>query len=196
MKTNKQNPYDIEIHIAEIYDKQVNHTQDVDFIKNLALSNSCFRILEPFCGTGRILIPLAQCGLDLTGIDGSKVMVQKLIEKLQLKSNEILHKPNIICSNALDYKWETNYDLIILGANSFFELATLDEQEKLMTKAYDSLKDGGYLFIDNDNIENELPDYWCEIGIEKEGFPNGTCDDDIQLRSYVKPIYVDKQLKI
>jgi len=74
--------------------------------------------LEPFCGTGRILIPLAECGLKLTGIDGSNV-IQKLQEKIELSEISTENNPNIIYSNELTTDWGRNYDLIILGGNCF-----------------------------------------------------------------------------
>jgi len=196
MKTNKENPYDIELHIAEIYDDQVNHKHDVEFLVELVKKYNCVNVLEPFCGTGRILIPLVECSLKLTGIDGSNVMIQKLQEKIELSEISTENNPNIICSNALTTDWGRNYDLIILGGNCFFELATLDEQKSIIHKAYDSLKSGGYLFIDNDNIEETLPENWCALGNEREGFPSGLCSDSTRLVSYVKPVYVDRKEKI
>lgn len=51
--------YDITPHIAEIYDQTVNQYDDVQLIQKLIGDSSQLRILEAFCGTGRILIPLA-----------------------------------------------------------------------------------------------------------------------------------------
>ena len=59
MSHNKTNMYDIEPHIAEIYDQVEIYHDDVELIRKLIGGRGPLRILEPFCGTGRILIPLA-----------------------------------------------------------------------------------------------------------------------------------------
>jgi hypothetical protein len=51
--------YDVEPHVAGIYDQSETYTDDVKLIRCLIGERGPWRILEPFCGTGRILIPLA-----------------------------------------------------------------------------------------------------------------------------------------
>lgn len=196
MSINKKNPYDVEVHIAEIYDNLVTETNDVNFIIELLNEFKCKNILEPFCGTGRILLPLVQKGFNVTGIDGSEVMLNRLHNKMSKELINPNDKVQIINADVTEYTWGTGYDAVILGANCFFELASLDEQEKILRKAYDSIRNGGYIFIDNDNIEDELPETWCQLNIENRAFPSGICQDGIELRSYSKPIFVDKKNKI
>ena len=50
--------YDVDAHVAEIYDQLETKTADVDLIRRLVGPGNRLRILEPFCGTGRVLIPL------------------------------------------------------------------------------------------------------------------------------------------
>lgn len=196
MSINKQNPYDIEPHIAEIYDDMVMPSHDVDSIIELLSQYECKNILEPFCGTGRILIPIAEKGFEVTGIDGAEVMLNKLRSKIDAKSSDIRNRIKTMKADLTEYTWPTGYDAIILGGNCFFELAELEEQEKILQKAYDSVKEGGYIFIDNDSIEDELPDSWCNINVENLAFPSCKCKDGIELKAYTKPIYVDKKNKI
>ena len=59
--------YDVEPHIAEIYDQSETYTDDVELVRNLVDRQGFLRILEPFCGTGRILIPLALDGQNWWG---------------------------------------------------------------------------------------------------------------------------------
>ena len=39
------------------------------------------KILEPLCGSGRFLVPFAQKGLDIFGVDSSREMLDKLQAK-------------------------------------------------------------------------------------------------------------------
>ncbi len=196
MNVNKTNPYDVEYHIAEIYDKYETQLHDVKFILELIKKSQCKKILEPFCGTGRILLPIAEKGLKITGIDGSEVMLNQLHKKLKLKPANVGEMVKIIKADLTKYFWPRDYDLIILGGNCLFELSSLEEQELILRKAYNSLNSGGYIFIDNDNIENELPDTWCNLGVENESFPTGVCNDGTVLKGYSKTTYVDKKNKI
>jgi SAM-dependent methyltransferase len=69
--------YDIEPHIAEIYDQSETYTDDVKLIRKLINGRGPLRILEPFCGTGRILIPLALDGHETVGLDQAKGMLSR-----------------------------------------------------------------------------------------------------------------------
>lgn len=193
---NKKNPYDVEFHIAELYDNQESSSHDVDLIIELLSQYECNNILEPFCGTGRILLPIAEKGFRVTGIDSSKVMLNQLKNKIEAKPSQVRNRIEVIRADLTECTWPKGYDAIILGGNCFFELAELREQERVLQKAYDSVRKGGYIFIDNDNIENELPDSWCNMNVENKLFPSGVCKDGIELRGYSKPTYVDKKNKI
>src|SRR5512135_3511306 len=77
MARNTTNPYDIDAHVAEIYDQIEAGTEDVAFILRLAASLGPLKVLEPFCGTGRVLLPLAQAGHTVTGLDSSAAMLER-----------------------------------------------------------------------------------------------------------------------
>ena len=62
MDHNCANPYDAEFHVAEVYDQCETALEDVEFLRGLIATFGPLKILEPFCGTGRILLPLAVDG--------------------------------------------------------------------------------------------------------------------------------------
>lgn len=193
---NKQNPYDVEEHIAEIYDREETTTEDVELILELLEKHQCKNVLEPFCGTGRILLPIAQKGMKITGIDASQGMLDRLNKKLKEKSESVKKNVSVSHAELVSYTWPSGFDAVILGGNCFFEFGSLAEQQEILTKAYESVKPGGYIFISSDSIEGELPDYWCNVGEENPAFPSGICKDGVELRGYSKPVYVDKTNKI
>jgi SAM-dependent methyltransferase len=55
--------------LAELYDRHETYTNDVELIRRLIGGRGPLNILECFCGTGRIALPLAQDGHRVTGID-------------------------------------------------------------------------------------------------------------------------------
>ena len=46
-------------------------------------------VLELGCGTGRILIPIAQAGVDIVGLDRAPCMLEIAREKVRLKREEV-----------------------------------------------------------------------------------------------------------
>ncbi len=100
MSMNKQNLYDFDIHIAEIYDQKENDMRDVELLQNLLSNIGKSQILEPFCGTGRILIPLALDGHTIFGFDQSSAMVQTAIKKKEKLTSEIQKRIHLECGNS------------------------------------------------------------------------------------------------
>lgn len=74
--------------------------------------------------------------------------------------------PEIIelkCADVTVETWPTGYDLVILGFNCFYELATAEEQEFCIYQASRACKPGGYIYVDNDHMEGDLDAAWQEI---------------------------------
>ena len=131
MSQNKTNMYDIEPHIAEIYDQQENYTNDVELIRNLIGTRESLLILEPFCGTGRILIPLVTDGHHAVGLDQAKVMLDFARQKISQLPNVVQDRITLTKANVVNEVWPIGFDLVILGGNCLYELATAEEQKKI-----------------------------------------------------------------
>lgn len=196
MSINEVNPYDVESHVPEIYDQEETQTHDVKFIMKLLQNTNCRTILEPFCGTGRILLPLAAEGYEVVGIDSSAGMLKRLREKLRRLPGSTQERIDIIKSDLTVSDWPKGFDAVLLAGNCLYELADVSEQQDVVRKAADSLKPQGFLFVDNDNMEGELAESWCRIGLEAESFPSGLCRDGTQLQGYTRTTWVDRERRI
>lgn len=75
MAANKTNPYNIDRHIAELYDRIKTGMDDLDLIRKMIGVHTSPQVLEPFCGTGRLLIPLSEDGHIVHGLDQSQAML-------------------------------------------------------------------------------------------------------------------------
>lgn len=66
---------------AEMYERlhEKAPEDELEFYLSYALPG--MRVLEPLCGSGRFLVPFERRGFDITGIDLSKEMLDKLKEK-------------------------------------------------------------------------------------------------------------------
>lgn len=190
MSLNQQNSYDIDTHIAEIYDQNETEIKDVEFLKSLMEGKSIHRILEPFCGTGRMIIPLAKEGYSIIGIDQAQGMLHLAQIKINKLPEETQKRVVLQHKDVTSENWPTGFDLIILGYNCFYELATPAEQEYCIEQADRALNPGGYLFIDNDHMEGDLHPSWQDIGVVHKSI-SGQCNDGTYLENYRETIWVD-----
>ena len=88
-------------------------------------------------------------------------------------------------------QWPAGFDLVVLGGNCFYELATPREQEGCIRSARASLKPGGHLFLDNDHMEGELDPAWCHIGAA-EMRPEYRCPDGAAFVETFTTVWVDR----
>jgi hypothetical protein len=93
-------------------------------------------------------------------------------------------------ANVLMVEWPKGFDLVILGGNCLYELATPEEQESCIRKAGKSLKPGGYLYLDNDHMEGELDRRWRKPGIGN-AFPTGVCADGTRVQGSTEIVWYD-----
>src|SRR5512136_2525186 len=134
--------YDVEGHIAEIYDQVETETDDVALIRRLIGEQRSLRILEPFCGTGRILIPLAQDGHVLVGLDEARGMLARAQAKIGQLPEEAQRRITLVEADVMSGDWPHGLDVVILGGNCFYELAMAEEQEACIIAAAAALISG------------------------------------------------------
>ncbi len=195
MDRNKINPYAIDVHIAEIYDRSETDLEDVALLRRLIGKDQQLRIFEPFCGTGRILIPLAEDGHEILGMDQALPMLDRAREKINLLPMSVKKKITLINSNVVTANWPQGFDLVILGDNCFYELASLEEQEQCIRSAGRSLLPGGMIFIDNDHMEGELDQAWQRLGTSQLSLV-GVCSDGTSVESARETIWFDASLRL
>lgn len=99
-------------------------------------------ILELACGTGRLSIPLAREGFDVTGLDISKPMLHYARKKaagLDISWVE---------ADCRDFKMDREFAFIFLGYNSLSHLHDLDSLERCFSRVREHLRDDGHFAID------------------------------------------------
>jgi SAM-dependent methyltransferase len=95
------------------------HSEDLVFWLDLA-AKLPGPILELGCGSGRILIPLAQAGCTVVGLDNDPGMLSLL--KTQL-APEISQNVRVIQADFTHYHLEQNFGLIFMACNTYSTLA-------------------------------------------------------------------------
>ncbi|MES2767417.1 MAG: class I SAM-dependent methyltransferase [Bacteroidota bacterium] len=102
------------------------------------------KVLELACGTGRIAIPLALDGNDVTGIDISAEM----LEIARKKSQSVGISAKWIHADMRDFSLKEKFDCIILAGNSLCHLLTIEDFEKCMACVKNHLAEDGKFIID------------------------------------------------
>ena len=99
-------------------------TEDVALIRRLIGKQRPLRILEPFCSTGRILIPLARDGHELVGLDLAKAMPDRARAKIGRLPQNVQKRITLTEAGVVASAWPGDFDLVVLGGNCFYELAS------------------------------------------------------------------------
>jgi len=142
--------------IAELYDQSQTSADDVELIRRLIGASGILNILECFSGTGRILVPLAQDGHVITGIEIAPSMIALASRKVAMLGEQVQRRVTFKTQDVLDGDWGSGYDLVIMGANAFYELPSAEMQERCIRFAQEALRLGGRLFVDNADYKG----YW------------------------------------
>ncbi|HUV38997.1 MAG TPA: class I SAM-dependent methyltransferase, partial [Planctomycetota bacterium] len=148
MGVNETHAYNLDVHVAEIYDRVETQTDDVALIRRLIADKGTLRVLEPFCGNGRIVIPLACDGHEIVGMDRAKAMLDSARAKTAGLPAEVRRRITLIEADVLASDWPNDFDLVLLGGNCFYELASAAEQESCVARASAALKPGGCVYVD------------------------------------------------
>lgn len=119
---------------AEYYENLMPYasSNEIQFLKNYLGINKEKCILEPMCGSGRILIPLLKLNYKVDGLDSSKNMLEICRSKLDKEGLQT----TLFSSSIEMFKTDKKYDFIIIPLGSVQIL----ESKKLLDKSIYNLK--------------------------------------------------------
>lgn len=131
---------------SEMYDCNETDTNDVEFALSV-IGIEPKQILEIACGSGRFLVPMANAGHNVTGLDFDEHMLNRIATKISSNQNIRWHKSDVI-----NDEWENGFDIVLLVANFLSNIVSdMDyeqAQELMIKKSADALVSGGYVLID------------------------------------------------
>jgi SAM-dependent methyltransferase len=127
----------------ELYDLIYSwHTEDLPFYLGRA-KQARGPVLEAGCGTGRVLIPAAQAGVDIDGIDIHPGMVAVLERKAAALG---LH-PHVVVADMRDFAMPRRYALVMIPFRAFMHLVTTEDQLRALRCVHKHLQPGGALVM-------------------------------------------------
>ena len=151
---SKQDNNSQERTMAELYDKHSSefydyHAKrgDVKFYVDFAVESGG-PILEIGCGTGRILIPTARAGINITGLDKSEEMLNICRMKLESETVEVRDKVTLFNADMSDFNLDSKFSMVTIPFGPFNCLISIDEQLKCLNCIKRHLSDNGSLVLD------------------------------------------------
>lgn len=138
------------IYDGNIYDGMNTGIDDLPFYLRWLKKRENGNILELCCGTGRLTIPLAQEGYNITGVDNNGSMLRQAEEKARKLNISI----RFIESDIRTLDLPEVYDIIFIPFNSIHHLYTNQDFFDMLITVEKHLKDDGYFLFDcfNPNI--------------------------------------------
>jgi SAM-dependent methyltransferase len=87
-------------------------------------------VLELACGTGRVALPLAKAGLQVTGVDRSEAMLTIARRKLAALPASVRERLNLVNQDMSALNLDRDFGLILVPFRSFQSLLTIDLQRR------------------------------------------------------------------
>jgi len=137
--------------IAPFYDMEHAHfKEDLDLYQNFA--EVCGgKILELACGSGRVLLPLAQEGYEITGVDTSAEMLK--LARQHLEAAKVVEQCTLIQQDMSKLHLEQKFRMAFVALGSFAHIISRETQQKTLAATRTHLSVGGLFIIDISNAD-------------------------------------------
>ena len=136
--------------VARFYDAENRDKTDDLALYSRVASRHRGDILDVGCGTGRVLLHLAQEGHRVFGIDNDPRMLARLEGKLQ-RMSQLRGKVSFVQADVLRHEYKRRFSLVLLTYNALMHFREQDRQISLLQRLRSWLADGGALLIDLPN---------------------------------------------
>lgn len=104
-------------------------------------------VLELGCGTGRILIPVAESGITIVGLDSSPDMLSIAKGKVPKLSVDTQQRIELVEGDMRDFSLEQQFKLIMIPYRAFLHLMTPEDQRQALACIREHLTDDGRLVL-------------------------------------------------
>ncbi|HMK91498.1 MAG TPA: class I SAM-dependent methyltransferase [Thermoleophilia bacterium] len=142
--------------LAELYDVVYADRDDLGFWQALAAGAGEGQLLELACGTGRILVPLARAGHEITGLDLSAHMLDRCRVKLAAEADEVRERVRLVQADLTSFDLGRRFALVTSPFRGFQHLRTVEQQLACLGRCHAHLRPGGKLVLDLFNPDPAL----------------------------------------
>jgi SAM-dependent methyltransferase len=155
--------YDI---YARFYDLDFGEA-DADLFMYQQFASRCGSpILELGCGTGRVLLPLARQGYQITGVDLSLPMLR--VARSKVAAEDLSEQVTLSQQDMRELELGDRFNLAFAAINSFMHLLNTEDQLAALARIRHHLNPGGLLLLDLFNPDlNRLLEARGQVGLAK-----------------------------
>jgi SAM-dependent methyltransferase len=163
---------------AEFYDQVIPYRDrpDVAFFVEAA-RQAGGPVLEVGCGTGRVLIPTARAGVNITGLDRSASMLAVCRERLRQAPEEVQARVSLVEADMRFFDLQRSFALITLPFRPFQHLLSVEDQLACLQCLGRHLAPQGRLILDifNPSLESLADQDFGRVLLEEPEFrmPDG-----------------------
>jgi SAM-dependent methyltransferase len=165
---------------ASVYDKVYAHVRDdIPFWQQLAREycRENGEALELACGTLRVMLPVAEAGVRVTGLDESEHMLDLARKKLASAPRHVQERITLQHGDMRAFDLARRFDLVYIPFNTFGLLLTIQDQMEALDAVKKHLKPNGVLalnvfFPDMDKLQGPRLSHWM-LEVDNS-FPDGS----------------------
>jgi SAM-dependent methyltransferase len=117
---------------------------DVHWYTELAKSSGG-PVLELGAGTGRVLLPIAEAGVEITGLDLDSAMLEALRAKVAEKEKATRERIAVVQGDMRDFRLDREFALVIIPFRAFLHNLTFEDQLACLRSCHNQLRGGGML---------------------------------------------------
>ncbi|HYJ12408.1 MAG TPA: class I SAM-dependent methyltransferase [Thermomicrobiales bacterium] len=142
--------------IDELYDAEHDgFDEDIELL--LAVTEDLDGpILELGCGSGRVMLPLAEAGHQVTGVDVSPVMLERARGRVKAVNPKLSIQLAEMDMRSTDPDLGSSFAMAVYSLNGFMHLTAQDDQLRSLQAVHRSLAPSGMVFLD---LMNPVPEY-------------------------------------
>ena len=156
------------------------------YLEEAERAGASSRVLELGCGTGRLTLPLAQAGHEVTGIDLSPAMLARARAKLAAPPSSVRDRVTLLEGDVsrIELSETPSFDLVVAPFRVLQHFVAIADQLDVLAGARRRLRPGGRLVLDvfNPNYASMTRDRSLEV----EDTPEQALSDGRTLRRTVR----------
>lgn len=147
---------------------QSDTKKEADFIVSACEKYCSFRakkLLEPACGTGRLVVEMASRGYRVAGLDLNRPSLEYLRRRLAARRL----KARLVEADMADFQFSKPFDAAFCTVNSFRHLLTEAASRRHLECVAESLRPGGIYILGLHMLPLDIDENDCERWTEQQG---------------------------
>jgi ubiquinone/menaquinone biosynthesis C-methylase UbiE len=104
-------------------------------------------VLELGCGTGRILIPIAEAGVEIVGLDAAPSMLAIAERKVAALPEEARKRIRLVEGDMRRFDLGKRFPLVLIPFRAFLHMMTVEDQKQALARIHAHLNEGGRLVL-------------------------------------------------